>query len=524
VNDEQRLAEDKVVIKSSTESVEPSAASSADFPDLGTRYDVIEFVGEGGMGRVYKVSDKELNCTLAAKFIRKELAEDKQAVKRFEQEIKAASELSHLNLVSVYGHGRTASNVPYLLMDYVEGTSLADVLKNGPLNPDRAVNIFTQVCRALEFAHRSNVIHRDLKPSNIMLKKTDSGHDDVRVLDFGIAKILASEGADFSRTNLTQTGDVFGSPLYMSPEQCQNNPQDARSDVYSFGCVMYEALSGVQPFLESNPVKIILKHMNYEPPLVSTKCINSSRAAAFDGIIQKCLEKAPEDRYQTISELIHDLDAVAHGKSVSAKVKQRNADKQDKPSKPVARTRKYVAATIAAIIIGASLAVITEGVKLYSVMSGAPNPAPGGDDYTDAKNLDAKSYGYFVRGEYEKSAPLLEFGIATYRERIEQDKANNDNEQLLRDETFLNENIQHVGKCYLEIAKQAKAANNKEKAGTYFNKALERYREAMKFWERYSYSNLHNTMAPEAVSEYEFVLRELNLSDELAALQAWAAK
>ena len=529
--DKEKIAEESLVLKTSGDDGSGSARiadqtgdesaggarladQTDDRPVLEVRYEFRECLGQGGMGRVYKVYDTELKSFLAAKFIRKELAEDKQAVKRFEQEIKAASELNHENLVSVYGHGRTKDNVPYLLMDYVEGKSLADELnQNGPLSFERALKIFSQICRALEYAHGLNVIHRDLKPSNIMLRSSESEVDDVRILDFGIAKILPSEGGDFNRTNLTQTGDVFGSPLYMSPEQCQNNPQDARSDIYALGCVLYEALSGVQPFLDANPVKIILKHMSYEPPLVSTKASTDKRIQAFDGIVQKCLEKSPDDRYQTIKELFEALQTVELGRAVSPK----KAKKIEK-NKPVSRGRKYALATVISLIAGVSLAVASEGLKFYNIFYG---PA---DSFSDATSLDAKSYTYFLRGEYEKAAPLLEFGIATYRENVEQDRKNNNNDQALKDETLLTENIQHVGKCYLEIAKRAKKEGDVDKARQYFTKALERYREAMRFWMRYSHSAILSTMAPEAIGEYEFVLKELGLNDELKKLNDWKSR
>ncbi len=515
---DEKTVEQAFVLKTEVESaveIEPTSLRCTEDPDLGSRYEVLELLGQGGMGSVYKVFDKELNSILAAKIIRSELAEDSHAVKRFEQEIKAASQLNHENLVTVYGHGRSSLNLPYLLMDYIEGSSLADLLKTeGPLSYERAINIFNQTCAALGYAHKKNVIHRDLKPSNLMIKKTDSGHEEVRVLDFGIAKILPSEGSDFGRTNLTQTGDVFGSPLYMSPEQCQNNPQDARSDIYAFGCVMYEVLTGIQPFYDDNPVKIILRHMNYEPPLVSEKCKEKTRAAAFDAVVQKCLEKSPEARYQNIGELAKDLVAVASGKPTAAKVRKQGQTKQ-----PMTSMGKFLIAAVLALTTCASLVVFSEGTRL----SKGTVVRPASDSFTDATDLDAKSYAYFLKGEYEKAAPLLEFGIATYRERVEADRKGNDPEQLVKDEVLLTENVQHVGKCYLEVAKLAESAGDNAKARTYFNKALERYREAMQFWMRSNHKNLRGTMASEAVGEYELVLKKLNLVDELAKLNTWKA-
>jgi serine/threonine protein kinase len=525
VSNEQKIAENQTeLIETPSSNIDPSEAEvkidlPSNKPDLGPDFEVCDMLGQGGMGTVYKVFDKRSNSFFAAKFLRKELAEDNHAVKRFEQEIRTASALSHGNLVSVFSHGRTASGVPYFLMEYTEGASLAATLKNdGSLSCARALEIFIQTCEALEYAHRHNVIHRDLKPSNIILKKTESGADVVRVLDFGIAKILASESSDFSRTNLTQTGDIFGSPLYMSPEQCQNNPQDARSDVYALGCVMYESLTGVQPFADGNAVKIILKHMNYKPPAITTKSKNDPRLEAFDEIIQKCLEKSPDDRYQTIEELKRDLRAVEAGLALPSRMNE-NRFRLKNPS-----PTKMTPSMVFMLTIMTLIANVTMFYFFGNHPSETKSPVESGDAFTDATTLDAKSYSYFVRGDYEKAAPLLEFGIATYKERVEADKKSNAEQQLIKDKTLLTENIQHVGKCYMEIAKRANLGGDREKAKTYFNKALDRYREAMQFWMTYKYSNLQQTMAPEAVTEYEFVLKQLGLNDELSKLKSWQLK
>ncbi len=526
MSNEQKIAENQTeLIETPSSNVDPSETEAkidlpSNKPDLGPDFEVCDMLGQGGMGTVYKVFDKRSNSFFAAKFLRKELAEDNYAVKRFEQEIRTASALSHGNLVSVFSHGRTASGVPYFLMEYTEGASLAATLKaDGSLSFARALEIFIQTCEALDYAHRHNVIHRDLKPSNIILKKTESGADVVRVLDFGIAKILTSESSDFSRTNLTQTGDIFGSPLYMSPEQCQNNPQDARSDVYALGCVMYESLTGVQPFYDGNAVKIILKHMNYKPPAITTKGNNDSRFEAFDEIIQKCLEKSPDDRYQTIEELKRDLRAVEAGLALPSRMnKNRFRLKNLSPTKTAAIEKRVVWTVFAILVMIANASIFC----FYgNHPSETKSPVDYGDAFTDATTLDAKSYSYFVRGDYEKAAPLLEFGIATYKERVEADKKSNAEQQLIKDKTLLTENIQHVGKCYMEIAKRANLEGDREKAKTYFNKALDRYREAMQFWMTYKYSNLQQTMAPEAVTEYEFVLKQLGLTDELSKLKSW---
>ncbi len=265
-----------------------------ELPDLGSSYEVMSLLGEGGMGRVYKVKDFALDRIVAVKVLRKDLVADQQAVKRFEQEAIAATALTHPNLVTVYGHGKAKDGSPYIIMDYLNGHSLADYLKrDGPFEIEKSIEIFLEVCDALIHAHERGVIHRDLKPSNIILAKNALGEEAVQVVDFGIAKLQSDIRVTAS---LTETDDILGSPAYMSPEQCIGTQLDARSDVYSLGCVMYEMLTGNPPFLGSNPVQLIIRHLNETPlpPDVSSR---------LSHIIMRCLRKEPTLRYQNVEEL-----------------------------------------------------------------------------------------------------------------------------------------------------------------------------------------------------------------------------
>ncbi|MBZ0188263.1 MAG: serine/threonine protein kinase [Candidatus Obscuribacterales bacterium] len=204
----------------SSESVEESGAKSPnELPDLGNQYEVLVLLGEGGMGKVYKARDKSSDTTLAIKLPRPELASDKSLNKRFHKEVKTASELTHSNLVTVHGSARTASGAEMMIMNYIQGQTLGEFIKdNGPLEPFVAIHICIQVLEAIRYAHDLNVLHRDLKPSNIMLTRNGDGTLKAFVVDFGIARIL-SRPSEFI-TSLTHTGDIFGSPAYMSPEQC----------------------------------------------------------------------------------------------------------------------------------------------------------------------------------------------------------------------------------------------------------------------------------------------------------------
>lgn len=204
------------------------------------RYEVLSLAGKGGMSAVYRARHLLTQRIVALKLMHSHLLTDESAVRRFQQEAKAASRLHHINAISVLDMGITNDGQPYLTMDFLEGRSLSEEIRScGKIEAMRSIHVFLQVCAALAHAHDQRIVHRDLKPSNVMLIQADDDPDFVKVVDFGIAKILR-EGSESLK--LTATGDVFGSPYYMSPEQCMGNQLDARSDIYSMGCLMYEAL------------------------------------------------------------------------------------------------------------------------------------------------------------------------------------------------------------------------------------------------------------------------------------------
>jgi len=284
------------------------AGDRFDLPDLGAEYEVLERIGKGGMGSVYKVKDLQQDRFLAVKVLHDELKTDQQSVIRFEREAKAALKLMHANLVPVFSYGTSSVGSPYLVMDFVDGVSLETKLKNESyLEVSTAINIFIQICDALTHAHQHGIIHRDLKPGNIIITVSDDGQEIAKLVDFGIAKVRSATGRETQ--NLTQTGEVFGSPHYMSPEQCLGFDLDSRSDIYSLGCVMYECVSGKSPFDGHNAVQLIAKHLSAEaPPLricdVSQGSKVNERLAA---IIYKCLEKDPQNRYFSAELLSGDL-------------------------------------------------------------------------------------------------------------------------------------------------------------------------------------------------------------------------
>ncbi len=270
---------------------------------IGEKYEVLETIGGGGMGMIYKAKHILMKRIVAIKMMHPQYVSSASNLKRFQQEAQAASALSHPNILAVFDFGLTPAGAPYLVMDFLEGTNLAEVLDElGLLPATRATNIFAQACAGLAHAHSKGVIHRDLKPGNIMLVEFDQRKDFVKIVDFGIAKVLPS-GDESESSHLTQTGEVFGSPLYMSPEQCRGRNLDTRSDIYSLGCVMYRTLTGSSPFFGQDPMECMYKQVNEAPNKFFDANPDSKVPEALEAIVFKCLAKEPDQRFQTMQEL-----------------------------------------------------------------------------------------------------------------------------------------------------------------------------------------------------------------------------
>jgi len=269
------------------------------------KYKLIESLGSGGMGVVFKAQHILMNKTVALKMLHPHLIVSDHCLIRFQQEAKAASHINHPNIISVFDFGTSESGQPFIVMDYIGGRSLEDLLKvEGALDPERCLRIFIQVADALAEAHKSGVIHRDLKPSNVMLVPDGTSSESVRIVDFGIAKILNSDAND----QLTKTGEIFGSPCYMSPEQCRGSVLDERSDIYSLGCVLYEALTGKAPFHGETIFETMYFHLNKLPaPLSMPPGLGQRYRNRLEPIIFKSLEKSREQRIQSMAQLSSGL-------------------------------------------------------------------------------------------------------------------------------------------------------------------------------------------------------------------------
>ncbi|HEY9715061.1 MAG TPA: serine/threonine-protein kinase [Chroococcales cyanobacterium] len=278
------------------------------------RYFVLSVLGYGGMSVVYEAKTREKRPKIVAlKTLRLMGLNDEMLVKRFQREAELLSRLNHPRIVQVSDHGTTARGQPFFVMDYLTGVNLADRLKKeGYLDPHVVRDIFTQVCGAVDHAHRCGVVHRDLKPGNIMLMTVDGQRDYVKVVDFGIARF------EEEAQRLTRLGEVWGSPIYMSPEQCMGAQLDARTDIYSIGIVMYEALTGEVPHFGKNYVDTMSKQIGEPARSMLEIRPELNIPAKLDQLVLKALNKDPDKRFQTMAEMRDELDqAVSRPMSVN---------------------------------------------------------------------------------------------------------------------------------------------------------------------------------------------------------------
>ncbi len=316
----QRLTQRKQFTQSRVSGNGPSGHSSAQriLPAnsiIGGAFRVIGMIGEGGMGVVYLVEQLSLKKQLALKVLSPEFVNE-QSWLRFQAEAKTLAALNHATLVKVYDLGIHDRVLPFYSMDYLQGQNLEEILiADGPLPLNQALSIFIEVLNGLAYAHRNGIIHRDLKPSNIMLS-TANGAEQVKILDFGISKLVLPGGS--LAQSLTSTGEVFGSPYYMSPEQCVGDVVDARSDIYSIGCALFEVLTGFVPFEGRSSVETVTMHQDRDAPRLSEVSSDNEFPPSVELVLSKCLAKLPQDRYQTAKELSLDLERILDGKDVLA--------------------------------------------------------------------------------------------------------------------------------------------------------------------------------------------------------------
>ncbi|MGA0986238.1 MAG: Stk1 family PASTA domain-containing Ser/Thr kinase [Candidatus Nanopelagicales bacterium] len=329
---------------------------------LANRYELGEPIGRGGMADVFEAFDTRLNRTVAIKILRSDLAHDPAFIARFRKEAQAAAALNHPTIVAVYdtgediyGEGRSATNVPYIVMEYVDGTTLRDIIKSGrKLPPERGLRIIAGVLDALAYSHRHGIIHRDIKPANIMIARSG----EVKVMDFGIARALA----DASNT-MTGGQTVMGTAQYLSPEQAKGEAVDARSDLYSAGVLLYELLTGKPPFSGESPVAIAYQHVSEIPTYPSE--IDPAIPKSVDSVVMHALNKSAKDRYQSAEEFQADVERIMAGIPISK-------ESQPKPKpQPVSKTTAPVRTKTrgtSVLVLLALAGVFVGGVTVWLAM------------------------------------------------------------------------------------------------------------------------------------------------------------
>ncbi len=279
---------------------------------IDNKYEVIALLGKGGMGCVYHVRHIFLKKECALKTLEAEVSAVN--LRRFEKEAQVLSRLDHPNTVKTFDYGFIDGKFPYFVMELVEGQSLSEKVKNdGPISLKQVFDIFIPLCFALQEAHDRGITHRDIKPSNIMLL-SQGGKTIPKLVDFGIARL---NDLTLGATALTQTGEIMGSPLYMSPEQCGAGNLDFRSDIYSLGCSLFEALTGVPPFYGANALATIGMHLHQEPPSLRQASLGKEFSPDLEELISTMLAKSPDDRYQSMTEVAEMLMYIAAGKGVA---------------------------------------------------------------------------------------------------------------------------------------------------------------------------------------------------------------
>ncbi len=272
------------------------------------RYKLESVIGKGTMGVVYKATQELIGREVAVKVLHSHLVADTESLKRFHQQAKAASRLNHPHIITLYDYGVIDGGQPYIVMDLLKGMSLAQLLdERGNLHLDETFPIFKQICEGLGDAHKHGVVHRDVKPDNIVLEEHDNRKNWVKVVDFGIAKLV--QGSAETLTRITQTGTVCGSPTYMSPEQFQGKEVDHRSDIYSLGAVLFETITGRVPFSAVDLVGLMSQHVSEPPPKLADVRPDLDWPPALEKLVARALAKDPDLRPYSMEDFQEDLEA-----------------------------------------------------------------------------------------------------------------------------------------------------------------------------------------------------------------------
>jgi len=343
---------------------------------LDERYLIMALLGQGSTSVVYKAEHQLMKRIVAIKMLLSHTKTDPTNIERFKQEARAISALKHPNLVAVYDFGITTAGDPYLVMDLVEGESLSAVLeRERHLSPQRIVPMAIQACAALSYAHEQGIIHRDVKPGNIMITRSEDGGELVKLLDFGIARLLGPLEEQCQR--LTKTGEIFGSPLYFSPEQCIGREIDGRSDIYSLGCVLFEALCGQPPFSARTSAELASKHL-LESPVWPADC--QPVPDDLRSIVIRAMEKDPQKRFGTSQQMSEALSRAAPGLQTQAENRTFSLAHRifQQTAGPDGRRRLWLAALLCAMLL--------TGIFLVWL-----NSTPPGQLYWERRSFDQQA-------------------------------------------------------------------------------------------------------------------------------------
>lgn len=372
---------------------------------LPKKYRIIGLLGRGAMSVVYRGVHEPTGQTVAVKLLKSHLVSDTVSARRFQMEAQTVGALQHPNIVDVLHHGVTEQGVPYLVMELVAGDSLADILRTeNSISVNRIIRIFAQAASALAYAHDRGVIHRDIKPSNIVVMNTQEERDVVKIVDFGIAKM---QGYGITSQNLTATGEVVGTPMYMSPEQTMGKDLDGRSDIYSLGCVMYECITGTPPFVGQSAVDTMHKQILQDAVPVDTVRPDLYIPERLKNVINLAMTKDVRYRYQHMRELQADLEDVNRSTMVNAIVPE--IKDTGTWQRLMQGNFKFVAAGIAAvIIIGTAIGAFVMNNKGGPASSSTPTgPAPvTGSDSSWQQHM-TKGQELLRQGKYEEAQSIL---------------------------------------------------------------------------------------------------------------------
>jgi serine/threonine protein kinase len=372
------------------------------------RYKIISCLGQGGMSVVYQAIDTAEKNSVAVKVLLPGKLFDVKSLLRFQREALTASSVDHHNIVEVYAFDVLDDGKPYIVMEYLPGKSLAELIKeSGSLPVTRSIDIIIQTCNALEHAHQRNIIHRDLKPSNIVILPNDDGSDLVKIVDFGIAKLLSDSRS--GQETVTQSGDVIGTPNYMSLEQCLGKELDARTDIYSLGCVLFEMLTGTPPFLGDSIVSLAMQQQKSKPPTLKEASLGKGFPQALEEMTVTLLACNLNDRYQSMQQVRQDLLAITidrgHG----------DINCPSKPAQPPKRPGaawKIAAVALACLSVGAvSICLNNPSGTESTLQPGKPAAVKPDNSHTQAGEASAQLRAMIARDPHVKTLRLGATGV-----------------------------------------------------------------------------------------------------------------